>query len=70
MFAVGARASSCATHKNGDKPASIRLIGTTGPPTDCELTVHIPRVRIMHEIIYIIGLIVVVMFILGALGLR
>ncbi len=28
------------------------------------------RVPLMHEIIYLIGLIVVVMFVLGALGLR
>ena len=26
--------------------------------------------RVMHEIIYLIGLVVVVMFILGALGIR
>jgi hypothetical protein len=29
-----------------------------------------PSAALMHEIIYLIGLIVVVMFVLGALGLR
>lgn len=33
-------------------------------------TSTIPSVRSMHEVIYLIGLIVVVMFVLGALGLR
>jgi hypothetical protein len=30
----------------------------------------LPEYALMHEIIYLIGLIVVVMFVLGALGLR
>jgi hypothetical protein len=39
-------------------------VGVERPQTSC------PGVLSMHEIIYLIGLIVVVMFILGALGLR
>ncbi len=34
------------------------------------VTIRSPSAAVMHEIIYLIGLIVVVMFVLGALGLR
>lgn len=36
----------------------------------CPTTVNLAEFPPMHEIIYLIGLIVVVMFVLGALGLR
>ncbi len=36
----------------------------------CTGTHPCPEYTLMHEIIYLIGLIVVVMFVLGTLGLR
>ena len=46
------------------------MCSTLALQPSCSQLQHNKLTALMHEIIYLIGLIVVVMFVLGALGLR
>jgi hypothetical protein len=65
----GLATSHCSTqiyalNAAGEEPAPERNVGFPAPAWLRE------EANAMHEIIYLIGLVVVVMFILGALGIR